>query len=241
MKLSLCHWVYCSLVFASGLFVGIEKTQPLYDGRQLVSEVAGFLTPNQLADFTLSEVKDSIPVLAPVLTSILGATGILRYPTKPLRLASEILTVSILTFLKNVRPQEYQQLLERGLYMKVPRMYTTIKSEIQQDENLMGVLKTRTKKACPLPREYGPVNCYNAPLDRKRLPVRYDWSLTQLRKYVTECLQAMGGHTNRNKLHLQVHQNPSEILAGTHKSDPIKAHQSCRTRIRLAVRISRPL
>ena len=23
MKLSLCHWIYCSLVFASGLFVGI--------------------------------------------------------------------------------------------------------------------------------------------------------------------------------------------------------------------------
>ena len=198
MKLSLYHWIYCSLVFASGLFVGIDKRQPLHDGRQLVSEVAGFLTPNQLADFTLSEVEDFLPVLAPVLTPIFGATGILRYRTKPLRLASKTPTVSILAFLKNVRPQVYQQMLERGLYTRVPRMYTTIKSEIQQVENLMGVLKARTKKACPLPREYGPVNWYIAPLERKGLRVRFDWSLTQLRVYVTECLQAMGGHTNRN-------------------------------------------
>ena len=198
MKLSLYHWIYCSLVFASGLFVGIDKTQSLYDGRQLVSQVAGLLTPNQLADFTISEVEDLIPLLAPVLTPIFGATGTFRYPTKPQRLVSETASVSILAFLKNVRPQDYQQMLERGMYMRVPRIYTTIKSEIQQDENLMGVLKTRTKKAYPLPRVCGPVNWYNAPLDRKGLPVRFDWSLTQLRKYVTDCLQAMCGHTNRN-------------------------------------------
>ena len=100
MNLSLYHWIYCSLVFASGLFVGIDKKQPLYDGRQLVSDVAGILTPNQLADFTLSEVEDLIPVLAPVLIPIFGATGILRYPTKPLQIASETGSVSIVTFLK---------------------------------------------------------------------------------------------------------------------------------------------
>ena len=127
MITSLHHWIYCSLVFSSGLFVGVDKNQPLYDGRQLVTEVAGFLTPNQLADFTLSEVEDLIPVLAPVLTPIFGPTGILRYPTKPLRLASETPSVSILTFIKNVKPHNYQQMLERGLYLRVPRMYTTIK------------------------------------------------------------------------------------------------------------------
>ena len=183
MKLSLYHWIYCTFVFASRLVVGIDKTQPLYDGRQLVSEVAGFLTPNQLADITLAE--DLIPVLAPVLTPIYGEPGILRYPTKPLRRASETPTVSNLTFLKNVKLHDYQQMLERGLYMHVPRMYTTIKSEIQQEENLMGILKARTKKACPLPREYGPVNWYNAPLDNQGIPVRFDWSLTSQRKYVT--------------------------------------------------------
>ena len=113
-----------------------------------MTEVAGFLTPNQLADFTLAEVEDLVPVLAPVLTPIFGPTGILRYPTKPLRLASETLTVSILTYLKNVKPHNYQQMLERGLFLLVPRMYTTIKNETQQDENLAGILKARTKKAC---------------------------------------------------------------------------------------------
>ena len=57
-------------------------------------------------------------------------------------------------------------MLERGLYMKVPRMYTTIKNEVQQDENLSGILKARTKKACPLPQDYGPVNWYTSPLDK---------------------------------------------------------------------------
>ena len=85
MTISLYHWIYCSLVFASGLFVGVDKNQPLYDGRQLVAEVAGFLTPNQLADFTLSEVEVLIPILAPVLTPIFGPTGMFRYPTKPVQ------------------------------------------------------------------------------------------------------------------------------------------------------------
>ena len=197
MTTSLYHWIYCSLVFASGLFVGVDKHQPLYDGRQLVTEVAGFLTPNQLADFTLAEVEDLVPVLAPVLTPIFGPTGILRYPTKHLRLAWETPTVSILTFLKNVKPYNYQQMLERGLFLLIPRMYTTIKNETQQDENLAGILKARTKKACPLPREYGPVNWYNSPLDHHGIPQRFNWSFAHLRKYVTECVQAMGGHTNQ--------------------------------------------
>ena len=111
MKLSLWHRFYCTLVYSSGVFVGFDSTQPLYDGKQLTSEVAGFLTPNQLADFILSEVEDLIPVLAPVLSPIYGAIGILRFPTNPLRLASETLKTSILTFLKNKRPHDYQQML----------------------------------------------------------------------------------------------------------------------------------
>ena len=37
---------------------------------------------------------------------------------------------------------------------------------------------------------------YNAPFDAQGLPIRYDWSLTSLRNYVTECVQALDGHTN---------------------------------------------
>ena len=33
LKLSFWHWVYRCLVFFSGLFVGINYTQPMYDGR----------------------------------------------------------------------------------------------------------------------------------------------------------------------------------------------------------------
>ena len=72
MKKSLCHWIYCTLVFVSGHFVRIDKTQPLYDTRQLTSEVVGFPTPNQLADLTLTEVEDLVEVIAPVLTLIYG-------------------------------------------------------------------------------------------------------------------------------------------------------------------------
>ena len=89
MKLSLWHWMYCSLVFSSGVFAAIGLSQRLYHSRQLTSEVAGFSTPSQLADFTLSEIEDLVPVLAPVLTLIYGAIGILRNPTKTLRLTSE--------------------------------------------------------------------------------------------------------------------------------------------------------
>ena len=173
MKLTSWHWFYCALVYSSGVFVGIDSTQRLNDGKQLTSEVARFLTPNQLADFTLSEIEDLISVLAPVLTPIYGAIGIPRYPTKPLRLASETPSTTILLFLQNKRPHDYQQMLERGLFMLVPRMYTTIMAEIQQDENLMGSLRTRTNKACALSREYRPVNWYGSPLDSSGMPIRY--------------------------------------------------------------------
>ena len=57
MKLSLFHWILCSLVCFLGLVVGIDSTQPLYYGRQLISKFARFWTPNQLADFKLSEME----------------------------------------------------------------------------------------------------------------------------------------------------------------------------------------
>ena len=82
MKLSLWYLIHCSLVYSSGVFAGIDTSQSLYDRYQLTSEVAGFLTPNLFSDFTLSEVEDLMPVLAPVLTPIYRAIVILRYPTK---------------------------------------------------------------------------------------------------------------------------------------------------------------
>ena len=145
---------------------------------------------NQLAAFTLSEVEDLMPVLAPVLNPIYGAIGVHRYPTNPLRLASQSLSISMLTFLKNKKPHNYQQMVERGLFLLV---YTTTKSEIQQDEYLMGIVRTRTKEACALPREYGPVNWYGSTLDTSGMPICYNWSVSSLRAYLNESLRALRG------------------------------------------------
>ena len=115
--MSLWHCIYCSLVYYSG--VGIDSSLPLYDNRQLTPEVTGFLTLNQLADFTFTEVEDLVSVLAPVLTPIYGAIGILRVPNETVAssLASETLSTSILTFRKNKKPHYYQQMVERDLFL----------------------------------------------------------------------------------------------------------------------------
>ena len=104
-------------------------------------------------------------------------------------------------------------ILRYKLYLRIPRMYTTIQNEVQQDENLAGILKARTKKACPLPREYGPVNWYTSPLDNQGIPLRFNWSFAHLRKYVTDCVQAMGGHTNRD-YNLQLIKIPARYWRG---------------------------
>ena len=60
----------------------------------------------------------------------------------------------------------------------------------------MGILGTRTKKACALPREYGPVNWYGSPLDASRMPIRYNWSVNSIRTYLNESVRALGGDLN---------------------------------------------
>ena len=72
-----------------------------------------------------------------------------------------------------------------------------MKADFQQDENLMGILRTETKKACALPSEYGPVNWYVSPLDASGMPIRYNWSVGSIRTYLNESLQALEGHINR--------------------------------------------
>ena len=138
--------------------MGVDNTQPMYDAKQLLTDVMRFRTLNQLGKLILGEVEDLIPVLTPVLTSINGAIGVLRYPTKPLRNASKVPSVSILTYIKNKKPLDYEWSIHRGLLHLVPTRYTTIKSQPQQEENLMGVLKSRAKKIGTLAREYETVN-----------------------------------------------------------------------------------
>ena len=44
-----------------------------------IKRVTGVLTPHQVADLTLAEAKDIVPVLSIVLTPIFGAIGILGH------------------------------------------------------------------------------------------------------------------------------------------------------------------
>ena len=95
MRISVQHWPYSTLVYASGLFVGVDQAQPLHDSdAQLPLENPGFPMPQQLADLTLAEVEDLVPVVALVLIPIVGPLGLLCYPTKPASLAC----LSLLTF-----------------------------------------------------------------------------------------------------------------------------------------------
>ena len=48
----------------------------------------------------------------------------------------------------------------------------------------MGLLRARTRKACPLPREYGPVNWYSAPLSLNGVPFRFPWTQEFIRKVI---------------------------------------------------------
>ena len=83
MRASVQHWLYSTLVYASGLFVGVDQAQPLHDSdAQLPRENPCFPMPQQLADLTLAE-----RVVAPILNPIFGPLGLLRYPTKPVSLA----------------------------------------------------------------------------------------------------------------------------------------------------------
>ena len=46
MRASIQHWLYSTLVFASGLFVGVDQSQPLHNPDQQISrETAGFPMP----------------------------------------------------------------------------------------------------------------------------------------------------------------------------------------------------
>ena len=177
MRASVQHWLYSTLVFASGLFVGVDQSQPLHNSdRQIPRETAGFPLPQQIADLTLAEVEDFVAAIASVLAPIFGAVGVCRYPTKPLAAAVQIHMVSFSTYLQGRPSLAYPRVIHAVLSGEMPHGYTTLKSERELEENLVGLLRARTRKACPLPREHGPVNWYSAPLSLEGVPFRFPWS-----------------------------------------------------------------
>ena len=68
-------------------------------------------------------------------------------------------------------------------------VYTTIKTEKQAEENMMGVVRAHSRKATVLPREYGPVNWYNAPVDLHGQPFRFPWSADFIKSVITSSLR----------------------------------------------------
>ena len=185
MRASIQHWLYSTLVFASGLFVGVDQSQPLHNSDQQVPrETAGFPLPQQIADLTLAEVEDFVAVMAPVLAPSFGAVGVCRYPTKPLATAVQVHMVSFSTYMRGRPSLAYPRVIHAVLSGEVPHGYTTLKTERELEENLMGLLRARTRKASPLPREHGPVNWYSAPLSLEGVPFRFPWSEEFVRKAI---------------------------------------------------------
>ena len=190
MRVSVQHWLYSTLIYASGLFVRVGQTQPLHDpDTQLPRENPGFPLPQQLADLMLVEVEDLVPVVAPVLISIFGALELLRYSTKPVSLAVHIATVSIFTYLQGSPPMSYDQMIRETLSGEMPQAYTTIKTEQQAEENMVGVVRARSRKAAVLPQEYGPVNWYNAPADLNGQPFCFPLSSDFIKRVINSSLQ----------------------------------------------------
>ena len=143
----------------------------------------------QLADLTLAEVEDLVPVVAPVLIPIFGPVGLLRYPTKPVSLALQVATVSTFTYLQGSPPMGYEQVVREMLSGEMPQVYTTIKTEQQAEENMMSVVRARSRKATVLPQEYGPINWYKAPVDLHGQPFRFPWSADFIIKVINSSLR----------------------------------------------------
>ena len=49
---------------------------------------------------------------------------------------------------------------------------------------MMGLLRARTRKACHLPREYGPINWYSAPLSLNGVPFQFPCTQEFIRKVI---------------------------------------------------------
>ena len=81
-----------------------------------------------------------------------------------------------------------EQVIREKLSGEMPQAYTTIKTEQQAEENMMGVVRAGSRKAAVLPREYGPVNWYNAPVDLNGQPFRFPWSSDFIKKMINSCL-----------------------------------------------------
>ena len=121
-RASIQHWLYSTLIFASGLFVGVDQAQPLHNSDRLIPlETAGFPIPQQVADLTLAEVEDFVATMAPVLAPIFGAICFCRYPTEPIAMAVVVHTVSFFTYLQGSPALSYPRVLDAVMSGEMPQ------------------------------------------------------------------------------------------------------------------------
>ena len=85
---------------------------------------------------------------------------------------------------------DYEYVIRELLSSEVLQVYTTIKTEQQAEVNLMGFIRARTRKATVLPREFVPVNWYNALVNLNGQPFRFPWPTETLRKIINASLRA---------------------------------------------------
>ena len=52
-------------------------------------------------------------------------------------------------------PMDYEYVFKELLSSEVRQVFTTIKTKQQSDENMIGIIRARTRKATVLPREFG--------------------------------------------------------------------------------------
>ena len=64
----------------------------------------------------------------------------------------QVATVSIFTYLQGSPPMRYEWVIRDLLSSESLQVYTTIKTEQQAEENMMGVIRARTREATVLPR-----------------------------------------------------------------------------------------
>ena len=147
-----------------------------------------------------------------MLTPIFGANGILQYLSKLHFILQNACGVNY-----HLPQVSKSSGLSRSNQTRtgtcVPCKYTTINFELQQEENLVAVLKTRTKKACPMPLEHGQVNWNGTPRDPTGFPVRFPWNLSAFKKNATEtiCLVTLTPIMNEK------HSHSNRVLAGSNR------------------------
>ena len=77
----------------------------------------------------------------------------------------QVTNVFICTYLQGSPPMDYEYAVRELLGSEVPQAYPTIKTEQQAEENMMEVIRARTRKETVLHRKYAPVNRYDALVD----------------------------------------------------------------------------